>query len=265
MKTDEGIQPFLKWTGGKRWLTSELKDLVPVNHGRYFEPFLGGGALYFRLLPYPASLTDTNSELINAYRQVRDNCEQVIHRLQRLPISSHQFLKMRSARPRTLLTQAVRFLYLNRTAYNGIYRVNQRGEFNVPFGCKSGTQLCNPEHLRQAARALAKRKLLVSDFEAMIDSAMAEDVVYADPPYTSLHNNNGFRRYNEKLFTWNDQERLADACMRAAARGVHVIVSNADHVELRALYPEFQSITRSRYSSIGSSRKFRRQIDERVF
>ncbi|MEP5623481.1 MAG: Dam family site-specific DNA-(adenine-N6)-methyltransferase, partial [Hyphomicrobiales bacterium] len=191
-KNKGALQPFLKWTGGKRWAVKDLKNLIPESYGRYFEPFLGGGALFFHLKPYPATLSDTNLELINTYRQVRDECEQVVSRLQRLPICRDQFLKIRASRPRTNINKAVRFLFLNRTAYNGMFRVNQRGEFNVPFGCKEGTRLCDPTHFRRISKALQNRSIRVSDFEAIIDLAESGDIVYADPPYTTQHNNNGF-------------------------------------------------------------------------
>lgn len=263
--TKSSLVPFLKWTGGKRWAVNELEVLLPKKFGRYFEPFLGGGAFYFHIQAYPASLSDLNPELVNAYRQIRDNCDDVIHRLQRLPINEAYFLRERAKQTRTDVTRAVRFLYLNRTAYNGIFRVNQRGEFNVPFGCKEGTVVCDPKHLKQISKALRNRSIKVSDFEEMIDAADTGDVVYADPPYTTKHNNNGFRRYNETLFTWNDQIRLASACLRAAARGVNVIVSNADHIEVCDLYKRFTSIVRCRYSSVGASKKSRGRVAERIF
>ena len=233
--------PFLKWTGGKRWLASEIEAIAPAQYGRYIEPFLGGGAVFFHLRPWPASLSDINGDLINAYRQVRDDVNGVIDRLRRFRIDPDEYLNVRDSVPRRPITRAVRFLYLNRTAFNGIYRVNREGRFNVPFGCKPGTVLCDEAILRSASKSLQNRKLSVCDFKDAIDAAEAGDFVYADPPYTTKHDNNGFQRYNEVIFSWEDQVRLADCCRRAKKRGVQVIVSNANHSPILELYRGFRS------------------------
>jgi DNA adenine methylase len=258
-------QPFLKWTGGKRWIAETISDLVPERRGRYFEPFLGGASVYFYLRPWPATLSDVNEELINLYTQLRDNVSEVMERLRKLKIDASTYQKIRSSEPRAPITRAVRLLYLNRTAFNGIYRVNQEGQFNVPFGCKKGTILCDDQLLKSASNILQNRTIVSSDFEVMIDSATRHDVIYADPPYTTRHNNNGFRRYNESLFTWSDQERLAKSCMRAAARGASVIVSNAAHREIGALYNGFHSKTVSRYTGISGRAHGRGVVSEKIF
>ena len=242
--------PFLKWTGGKRWLAPAVAQLVPRNYGRYIEPFVGGGAIFFHLRPWPATLSDINPDLINVYRQVRDNVEAVISRLQRLKIDRNFYGTMRASKPQTPITRAVRFLYLNRTAFNGIYRVNRQGLFNVPFGCKPGTVVCDPELLRSASIALQNRKISTSDFERAIDAADEGDLIYADPPYTTKHDNNGFRRYNEEIFSWEDQIRLAKSCRQAVARGAYVIVSNANHGPIVDLYKGFRCKRISRQSLI---------------
>jgi DNA adenine methylase len=258
-------QPFLKWTGGKRWLADTVAEMLPERRGRYFEPFLGGASVFFYLKPWPATLSDVNKELINVYRQVRDNLPEVIERLRKLTIDAGTYAKVRESRPRTPVTKAVRLLYLNRTAFNGIYRVNRSGQFNVPFGCKVGTVLCNDKLLQSASRTLQNRIVACSDFEAMIDSAVRHDIVYADPPYTTRHDNNGFRRYNESLFTWSDQERLSESCVRAVGRGVSVIVSNAAHKEIGRLYKDFQSKTVSRYTGISGSTYGRGVVSEKLY
>jgi DNA adenine methylase len=254
--------PFLKWTGGKRWLTSEIESILPARFNRYIEPFLGGGALFFHLRPWPASLSDVNGELINAYQQVRDNVEEVIARLSRLEICPNVYATTRDTSPRLPLAKAVRFLYLNRTAFNGIYRVNRDGNFNVPYGCKPRTVLCDDTLLRCASKALQRRQLLVGDFEVAIKRARAGDLVYADPPYTTRHNNNGFRRYNEVIFSWKDQERLAECCRQAVKRGAHVIVSNADHRPVVRLYEGFSLKRMSRHSLISGDVNGRSEVTE---
>jgi DNA adenine methylase len=254
--------PFLKWTGGKRWLVSQIECLLPGQFNRYIEPFVGGGALFFHLRPWPASLSDINAELINAYQQVRDNVEEVIARLSRLQICPNLYSKIRGTSAPLPLAKAVRFLYLNRTAFNGIYRVNREGDFNVPFGCKTGTILCDETQLRNASRTLQNRQLMVADFAEVIKRAEAGDLVYADPPYTTKHDNNGFRRYNEVIFSWKDQERLAECCRQAVERGVHVIVSNANHRPLIQLYDGFCVKRVARHSSISGDTTGRCEVTE---
>jgi DNA adenine methylase len=223
---------------------------------------LGGGAVFFHFQPWPASLMDINADLINTYQQVRDNVEEVIVRLSRLEICRNVYDEMRSKSTGDPLTRAVRFLYLNRTAFNGIYRVNRRGEFNVPFGCKPGTVLCDEALLQNASRALKNRRLGVCDFEETIDQAAPGDLIYADPPYTTKHNNNSFRRYNEVLFSWSHQERLAECLHRAARRKVQVILSSADHGSLIDLYNGFSVKQVARRSLISGVVKGRGEITE---
>jgi DNA adenine methylase len=254
--------PFLKWTGGKRWLASEIERILPKSYNRYIEPFLGGGSLFFHIRPWPASLSDVNSELINAYIQVRDNVHEVIGRLSRLTICPERYLKERNKNPRLPIMRAVRLLYLNRTAFNGIYRVNRDGQFNVPFGCKPGTVVCDEDLLRNASNALRNRNLAVRDFEDAIDASRKGDLVYADPPYTTKHNNNGFRRYNEIIFSWEDQIRLASACRSAVERGVNVIVSNANHDPLIELNKGFNVNRITRRSAISGSPSGRGTVTE---
>lgn len=262
MQTQMERQPFLKWTGGKRWLSSEIDAVIPIEYGRYIEPFLGGGAVFFHLRTWPASLSDVNEELINAYRQVRDNVEEVIVRLKSLKIDREQYLAIRATSPRKPITRAIRFLYLNRTAFNGIYRVNRKGEFNVPFGCKQNTVLCEEALLRSASSALQNRSLSVRDFQVAIENASAGDFVYADPPYTTKHDNNGFRRYNEVIFTWQDQERLAQCCHDAVERGVHVVISNANHKPVMQLYAGFRIRRVKRNSLISGTNGGRGVVNE---
>ena len=168
---------------------------------------------------------------------VRDQPERLIRRLARLRVSRTTFLAMRQSEPRDPLAKATRFLYLNRTAFNGLFRVNRQGQFNVPFGCKPGTTLCDASAIRTSSRRLRKAHLATSDFRASLDGANHCDVVYVDPPYTVMHNNNAFRRYNEHLFSWTDQLALADLLIRLARIGTRVIVSNANHPSVSALYP----------------------------
>ncbi len=255
------VAPLFKWTGGKRWLAPYAASRLPSFH-RYQEPFAGGAALFFEIQPRRATLADINPELINAYVAIRDRPAQVADQLRRLRINQNTYDRVRRADPSASCERAARFIYLNRTAFNGIYRVNREGVFNVPFGCKPSTTLPDLHLLQRVADRLKGASLYVRDFAVSIGHARPGDLVYVDPPYVTHHNNNGFRRYNERIFSWEDQVRLAESCKRAADRGVHVLVSCADHVEVIDLYSGFWYETVQRQSAISASVGGRRSVSE---
>lgn len=258
------IEPFLKWPGGKRWLVSRHSELFPKKYKRYFEPFLGGGAVFFSLLPAQGSLSDSNAELVNAYRCLKASYTEIDRGLTRYQERhcSDFYYKVREEQPSDPLKRAIRFLYLNRTCFNGIYRVNLDGVFNVPIGTKT-TVSFEKGYLKTVAAALKRVTIRVRDFEDAIDDAKQGDFVYVDPPYTVMHNNNGFVKYNAKLFSWPDQSRLASALKSANARGVLIMLSNADHPSVRALYEGFGTPqTLSRHSVLSADSNFRRGATE---
>ena len=232
-------KPFLKWPGGKRWLTRRIVGLLDgCRFQRYFEPFLGGGALFFALQPPNAVLSDINADLINTYTQVKYRPLKVIASLKKLRVKEATYKKVRIYNPETKLERAVRLLYLNRTGFGGMYRLNQNGDFNVPFGGgeRTPTTLWQDHLLTSASRSLRHTELVCSDFEDQLTEANTGDLVYCDPTYTVTHDNNGFVRYNERNFSWADQIRLAVACRSAARRGATVLVSNAAHDKVLELY-----------------------------
>jgi len=257
--------PLVKWPGGKRGLLRALLPLVPSDYRRYYEPFLGGGALFFALRPDRSILGDRNCELISMYREVRDNPDRVIASLRRLKNTEKEYYRVRASRPIAGAARAARLLYLMTLAFNGIHRVNLRGEFNVPYGFKTHLDPCEEPKIRQASIALANTRLVNEDFERTVASAAAGDVVYLDPPYTTSHRNNGFVKYNAKIFTWNDQRRLAALAERLVKRGCSVIVSNADHESIDELYRGFDKVRVPRHSVIAASAHFRRGVSECVF
>jgi|SRR5882724_5509565 len=263
----QSLTPFLKWPGGKRWFAANYAYLLPRRFRRYFEPFLGGGALYFHLRPTKAVLSDINPELIATYVALRHSSTALIRLL-----NGHQrkhgvkyYYKVRDELPRTTATKAARMIYLNRTCFNGIYRVNLRGEFNVPKGTKEAVVL-DTDNFREMAQLLAKAQLYVADFEDAIAEAGTDDFIFADPPYTVRHNLNGFVKYNEQLFSWEDQIRLAMVLAAARDRGATIIATNANHQSVRELYKAggFSVTTVLRYSSISADASSRRQFDEIV-
>ena len=254
----ERIEPFLKWAGGKRGLLHQIKPLVPQggHDGRYFEPFLGGGSLFFALRPRRATLADVNEELIATFATVRSDVEAVIGHLKRLQYEEETYYRIRSSKPRTEVGRAARFIYLNKTCFNGLYRVNKKGEFNVPFG-EHGSSLvvCDAEQLRAAAQALHGARLGCQDFETTVAQAKQGDTVYFDPPYTAAHADNGFLEYNAVVFAWEDQRRLARTASNLAASSVNVVVSNADHASILRLYDTrrlFSLHRITRHSTIGA-------------
>lgn len=263
----QSLTPFLKWPGGKRWFAANYAYLLPRRFRRYFEPFLGGGALYFHLRPTKAVLSDINPELIATYAALKQNSTALVRLL-----NGHQrrhgmkyYYKVRDESPQTTATKAARMIYLNRTCFNGIYRVNLRGEFNVPKGTRQAVVL-STDNFREIAQLLAKAQLYVADFEDAIAAAGRDDLVFADPPYTVRHNLNGFVKYNEQLFSWEDQIRLAMALAAARDRGAAIVATNANHQSVRELYKEggFLVTTVSRYSSISADATSRRQFEEIV-
>ena len=259
------MMPFLKWPGGKRWFIPDHSELLPKKFGRLIEPFLGGGSVFFHLQPANAILGDTNAELINVYQAMKWRRKQLTSLL-----TEHQsrhgkqyYYRLRSNIPKNFVERAARTIYLNRTCFNGIYRVNLSGSFNVPKGTRS-TVLLGTDDFEAAARVLRTAELRICDFEPLIDEAKCGDLVFADPPYTVGHNNNGFVRYNESLFRWADQIRLADALTRARARGVQVVATNAAHSAVVDLYRKrtFAIQFAERYSSISAESKGRKQFQE---
>lgn len=246
MKTTDvdKISPVLKWAGGKRWLTGQTEDIFPKDFGRLVEPFAGSAAVFFDLAPPKAWLNDLNSDLIETYKAIAADWESVVRLLENYHAkhSSDFYYEIRASRPRTPATKAARFIYLNRTCFNGLYRVNLKGEFNVPVGTK--TTVIRPDDNFPAASVRLKRAKLTSvDFEEVINQTSSSDFIFADPPYTVRHNLNGFIKYNERLFSWADQVRLRDALFRASRRGVKVVMSNADHESIRDLYSDSPSMT----------------------
>jgi DNA adenine methylase len=255
-------KPFLKWPGGKRWFRQIIAGLFTGT--RYFEPFLGGGAVFFTLQPQKAILSDTNRDLISAFVAVRDEAEAVVRRLSQLQISKATFRRIRASSPVGDIDRAVRLIYLNRTAFNGIYRVNLDGKFNVPFGCKEGTKVCDAVGIRACSLALKHSAIHAVDFRVMLRKVRPSDALYVDPPYTVKHNNNGFRRYNERLFSWTDQMELALKLSKLARDGVQIVVSNSCHKEVRALYPRrhFTAIEVERSSCMAADVAYRGDCKE---
>ncbi|WP_374267085.1 DNA adenine methylase [Zoogloea sp.] len=258
------IEPPLKWAGGKRWLARSYSWLFPKSYDRYLEPFFGGGAVFFALRPDRAVLSDKNARLVATYEALRDNPNGVIAAL-RAYASRHsdEFYYVARATPEAdAIKEAARFLYLNRTCWNGLYRVNLKGEFNVPRGTKNNVILPTDD-FDAVSKALLNAELSASDFSTTLSQARAGDFVFIDPPYTVARNNNGFLKYNEDIFSWADQERLKAEAVAAASRGASVLVLNAHHDSVSKLYSDAGTLhVVKRHSVISSTSAHRKGVEE---
>jgi DNA adenine methylase len=261
------VLPFLKWPGGKRWAAPRIVEIIrECLTGTYYEPFLGGGAVFFHLRPERAVLSDINDDLINTYEIVKSNSDELLAIIKAMPVSSVHYYRIRDSEPSEPLLRAGRLLYLNRTAFGGVYRLNKLGKFNVPYGGdRTPEALWRNKLIKLASVALAHADIRVGDFEFIMNEVGEGDVVYCDPTYTVAHDSNGFRRYNERNFAWLDQERLAHAAVRALRRGATVVVSNAHHQSIKKLYPFGECIELTRYSNVSPNRNARRQVQEYLF
>ena len=255
------MKPFLRWAGGKQWLSHTLLRLVPGNDCTYYEPFVGGGSLFFARRPTRAVLGDINGRLTETYQVVRDLPHELIAILSHWENDESTYYTVRPTEFEDAVSRAAQVIYLNKTCWNGLYRVNRQGKFNVPFGY-NGRTVFSPEHLLEASAVLQSASIVNGDFEQVLDTAIAGDFVYLDPPYTVLHSRNGFRQYNEKLFSWQDQVRLASTARELARRGCFVVVSNADNEGVVALYDGFFRQTLTRHSILSADPRARRKTDE---
>ena len=250
-------EPFLRWAGGKRWLAEKLAPLIRSrlsDTGTFYEPFLGSGAMYFAVQPPSAVLSDINAELIATFRQVRSAWGPLRARLAVLPSTRREYLRVREWDPDSPADRAVRFLFLNRNCWGGLWRENKKGVFNVPYGGGDRThrKLVETSLLSDAHRALGQGavELAVGDFANFLGRANNGDVVYCDPTYRKRTRQH-FDRYGPTLFGWEDQERLATAASAAARRGALVIVSNASCFGVGKLYPSALVLQVSRRKGLG--------------
>lgn len=260
------VRPFLRWAGGKTWLIKHLKKIKNSNFNCYHEAFLGGGATYFYLRPKSHSyLSDLNGELIETYQAVRDGVEDVIDKLQSFKNDEESYYVARDTIYDSSVERAAQFIYLNQTSFNGIYRVNLKGKYNVPFGFRK-KEFIDVETLRNASLALADTSLFQSDFYSILENVKSRDLVFLDPPYTVSHNNNGFIKYNEKIFSLGDQHRLSNLIDEIKRKGAHYILTNAAHATIDEIFGKGDTkIELNRGSTIGGKEAERGQTSEYVF
>ena len=262
------VQPFLKWAGGKRQLIRKIQCFVPRKYRFYFEPFVGAGALLFELRPLTAFINDANEELINCYRVIKESPEELIAHVLSHPITKKYFYKLRS-RDRdpdfnhlSSVERASRIIFLNKTCYNGLFRVNSRGQFNVPFGKYSDPRIVDEVVIRAVSNYLNTANIQISsrDFESALSTAGLGDFIYLDPPYDPLSDTSSFTGYSLNGFNRDEQRRLKRMCDNLHRRGCKLLISNSATEFIRKLYSNKNRYTivevgaNRSINSIGNSR-----------
>ena len=240
-------KPFVKWAGGKRQLIPILNQNLPESFGTYYEPFLGGGALLFHILTdkngQKCSISDLNSDLVLAYTTIRDRIDSLIaslknHEKNYQKNSESYYYSIRESNPRSAIEKTSRLIFLNRTCFNGLYRVNSKGKFNVPLGKYSNPNIVNEENLHAVSNILQSSRISIKcrDFEAVLRDAKKGDLIYFDPPYQPVSATANFTSYTNKDFTYDDLTRLAELCLKLDSRGCNVLLSNSDSKEVADIF-----------------------------
>jgi DNA adenine methylase len=235
-------KPFVKWAGGKRQLLDEIKKRFPKSINKYYEPFVGGGAVFFNINHHKAVICDINEELINAYRVIKSNIEELISSLKRHSHNKEYFYSIRNKNPVTLdpVERASRFIFLNKTCYNGLFRVNKKGRFNVPFGRYKNPLICDEDNLRVVSLFLQNVEIHCDDFACIFHHVKRGDFVYFDPPYVPLSATSGFVGYAKNGFTKKDQIRLKALFKELTEKEVFCMLSNSFSHFVLDLYREFR-------------------------
>ena len=263
-------KPFVKWAGGKRQLITQLIQFSPPKFENYYEPFLGGGALFFKLSMLgkikQAYLNDSSKVLIDAYKTIKEKPIELINELKNSKYKNSQenFLKIRAEQPTNLIDATARFIYLNKTAFNGLYRVNSNGGFNVPFGKYKNPNILDEKNILSVSRALQKDELTCMDFEQAVSSAKKHDLIYFDPPYQPINKTASFTNYTKENFTEKDQERLAKLFKVLDRKGCFVMLSNSYAPLILDLYTGFQFHTVKATRMINCKAEGRGKIKELI-
>lgn len=264
-------KPILRWAGGKTWLLKDIHNYLPKKFNDYYEPFIGGGSVYIHLnstnrIQNKAFLSDQNCDLINAYNVIKNEPDDLIELLKEFKNEKDFYYYLRGQNFTNNIQQAAQFIFLNRTSFNGIYRVNLKGEYNVPFGFKTYKTLFDFDNLIKLSQMFQNTIFNSCDFENILDDIKKNDLVFLDPPYTVAHENNGFIKYNQKIFAWEDQIRLATFIEKLKSKKAFFIMTNAAHDNIDNL---FQNIGKKqklkRFSVVGGKGAKREEISEYVF
>lgn len=242
-------KPFVKWAGGKRQLIPILNENLPKSFGTYYEPFIGGGALLFHILTernaQKCSISDLNSDLVLTYTTIRDKIDELVsslknHEKNYQEDSKTYYYSVRESNPRSEIEKTSRLLFLNRTCFNGLYRVNSKGKFNVPLGRYTNPNIVNEDNLRSVSAILNTSKVTIKcrDFESVLRDAKKGDLIYFDPPYQPVSDTANFTSYTNKSFTYEDLNRLAELCLKLDSKGCKVLLSNSDSKEVAKIFSD---------------------------
>lgn len=262
------ITSFIRWAGGKLWLVPYVQDLISgLDFNNYHEPFMGGASIFFAIdTPNQSYLSDVNEDLVDAFIAIRDNPQQVIGFLKEYKTDEASYYAVRESEPDDVYQRAARFLYLNTYSFNGLYRVNRQGKYNVPYGQRADKTI-NYDRLLSASEKLTKATIICQDFEQAKDCIRSGDLVFLDPPYTvSKESNSMFIAYNSKLFSLDDQYRLSELIDYINEHGAYYILTNAAHSTIFEIFKDKgRLITRERNSLIGGKKAFRGKVKEYIF
>lgn len=262
MSNNNDAKPFVKWAGGKRGIidTLEKKGFIPNNFNRYFEPMVGAGAVFFHIVenynPKKCIISDINSDLINTYKAIKKDVNKLIKEVSKIrddfynsekrPESYYEkrdeFNKLKKDKENHLIYQAALFLFLNKTCFNGLYRVNKKDEFNVPFGRYKNPSIYDEDNLRKISKLLQNTTILNLDFEEAVKDAKEGDFVYFDPPYVPLSKTSDFTSYTKMDFGLEDQKRLAKVVNNLAKKGCYVMESNSSSDEIKDIFEEYDNL-----------------------
>ena len=262
-------KPFIKWAGGKTQLLPEILSRLPKSYNNYFEPFLGGGAVFFALNPKKAFLSDLSKDLITTYKVIKNDYEALANELSNYEYNEEFYYKLRAQdrdkenyEKLSNLKVAARFIYLNKTCFNGLYRVNSKGEFNVPFGKYKNPSLFKIENLKACSNALESTELNTASYLETLKEIKKDDLVYLDPPYSPLNKTSSFTSYTKDGFNNDKQKELRDFCIEVDKIGAKFILSNSYNTLILELYKDFKIETIKAKRAINSKANKRNSINE---
>lgn len=263
---EKQAKPFLRWAGGKRWLLKHLETIIDIEkYNAYHEPFIGGGSVFFKFSPKTSFISDSNEWLIETYNSIKENPNEIIKHLEKFPKEKEEYYKIRGRNYSNQFKSSAQFIYLNQMSFNGIFRVNLSGKYNVPYGNRSQYNF-DCENIISVSSALQNTQIIHSDFSNTIDNVSEGDLVFLDPPYTITHNLNGFVQYNQKIFSLEDQYKLAEMIQEIKNRNAFYILTNAAHEKVKEIFDDTDALLEiSRASVIGGKGAKRGKYSEYLF
>ncbi|GAA4953045.1 DNA adenine methylase [Algibacter agarivorans] len=263
---DKQAKPFLRWAGGKKWLLKYLENMIEMDkYNAYHEPFIGGGSVFFKFSPKTSFISDSNEWLIETYNSIKENPTEIIKYLEKFSKEKEDYYKIRGRNYTNQFKKSAQFIYLNQMSFNGIFRVNLSGKYNVPYGNRSKYNF-DCENIISVSSALKNTKIKHSDFSNTIDNVKKGDLVFLDPPYTITHNLNGFVQYNQKIFSLEDQYKLAEMIQEIKNKEAFYILTNAAHKKVKEIFDDTDTLLEiSRASVIGGKGAKRGKYSEYLF